>query len=97
MSREKRFLKTQKTDVLSFTQRERGKEVTNVVKTARALRPLGANNMPQVVFYDWGVGSEGGFGKLGEDLEKIHPSVRQRMAAVAGYRPRNVERIEVKG
>lgn len=40
------------------------KEVTNVVKVARALRPLGSGNMPQVVFYDWGVGSEGGIGKL---------------------------------
>ncbi len=35
-------------------------------------------------------------GKLGAELEKIHPTVRQRMAAVESYRPRNVERIEVK-
>ena len=29
-------------------------------------------------------------GKLGAELEKIHPSVRQRMAVVADYRPKNV-------
>ena len=40
------------------------KEVTNVVKAARALRPQGGDGTAQVVFYDWGVGSEGGFGKL---------------------------------
>ncbi len=30
-------------------------------------------------------------GKLGEALEKIHPSVRERMAAVESYQPRNVK------
>jgi len=29
-------------------------------------------------------------GRLGPELEKIHPSVRQRMAAVPDYRPKNV-------
>ena len=36
--------------------------VSNVVKVARALVPEA--DLPQVVFYDWGVGSEGGFEKL---------------------------------
>ncbi|MEA2109028.1 MAG: DUF2235 domain-containing protein [Pseudomonadota bacterium] len=51
------------------------KEVTNVVKVARALRPAGGDGVTQVVFYDWGVGSEGGIGKLtggafGEGIDK---------------------------
>ena len=37
--------------------------VSNVVKVTRALA-VGAGGIPQVVFYDWGVGSEGGFEKL---------------------------------
>jgi len=40
------------------------KDVTNVVKAARALRPLGDDGTAQVVFYDWGVGTEGGLDRL---------------------------------
>ena len=32
------------------------KNVTNVVRTARAIRPVDRRGMPQLVFYDWGVG-----------------------------------------
>lgn len=30
---------------------------TNVLKLARAIQPVGADNTPQQVFYDWGIGS----------------------------------------
>ena len=30
---------------------------TNVLRLARAIKPVGANQTPQQVFYDWGVGS----------------------------------------
>jgi len=30
---------------------------TNVLRVARAIKPVGAENIPQQVFYDWGVGS----------------------------------------
>lgn len=30
---------------------------TNVLRLARAIKPLGSNSMPQQVFYDWGIGS----------------------------------------
>lgn len=30
---------------------------TNVLRLARAIKPTGKNNVPQQVFYDWGVGS----------------------------------------
>ncbi|MCP4582659.1 MAG: DUF2235 domain-containing protein [candidate division Zixibacteria bacterium] len=30
---------------------------TNVLKLARAIKPFGSQNIPQQVFYDWGVGS----------------------------------------
>ena len=30
---------------------------TNVLKLARAIRPVGADKIPQQVFYDWGIGS----------------------------------------
>lgn len=36
--------------------------VSNVVKLARALKPEA--DLSQEVFYDWGVGSEGGFERL---------------------------------
>jgi len=31
---------------------------TNVVKTARAIAPVGKDGIPQVVFYDWGIGAD---------------------------------------
>jgi len=30
---------------------------TNVLKLARAIKPIGADQNPQQIFYDWGVGS----------------------------------------
>ena len=30
---------------------------TNVLKLARAIKPIAADGTPQQVFYDWGVGS----------------------------------------
>jgi len=50
-------------------------EATNVVKTARAIFPKDANGVEQVVFYDWGVGSEGKAtaiqgGAMGAGLDK---------------------------
>ncbi|MBW2655218.1 MAG: DUF2235 domain-containing protein [Deltaproteobacteria bacterium] len=30
---------------------------TNVLKLARAVKPVGADSVAQQVFYDWGVGS----------------------------------------
>ena len=49
------------------------KHVTNVVKLSRAIRPV-ADNVQQVVFYDWGVGSEKGTkisgGALGAGIDK---------------------------
>ena len=30
---------------------------TNVLRLARAIKPVGNNNTPQQVFYDWGLGS----------------------------------------
>ncbi len=36
------------------------KDFTNVVTMARAIRPKDAKRVEQVVFYDWGVGTEGG-------------------------------------
>lgn len=47
--------------------------VTNVVRTAQAVRPADTNGVPQVVFYDWGVGSDGQKitgGMLGAGLDK---------------------------
>lgn len=41
-----------------------GKLVTNVVNLARAIRPKARRGVEQVVFYDWGVGTEGGADKL---------------------------------
>ena len=51
------------------------KNVTNVVRTARAIRPVDRRGMPQLVFYDWGVGSEGvgnkvAGGVLGKGIDK---------------------------
>ena len=47
--------------------------VTNVVRTARALRPSDGRGVPQVVFYDWGIGSYGDKvrgGMLGVGIDK---------------------------
>ena len=47
--------------------------VTNVVRTARALRPVDDQGIPQVVFYDWGIGSYGDKvrgGMLGLGIDK---------------------------
>ena len=47
--------------------------VTNVVRTARALRPVDDQGVPQVVFYDWGIGSYGDRirgGMLGTGIDK---------------------------
>lgn len=38
--------------------------VTNVVHIARAIRPKGSRGVEQVVFYDWGVGTEGASDKV---------------------------------
>ena len=51
------------------------KNVTNVVRTARAILPVDRRGMPQLVFYDWGVGSEGvgnkvAGGVLGKGIDK---------------------------
>ena len=51
------------------------KHVTNVVRTARAILPVDRRGIPQLVFYDWGVGSEGvvsklAGGALGKGLDK---------------------------
>ena len=51
------------------------KDITNVVKTARAVRPTDARGIEQVVFYDWGVGTQGKInqvtgGALGEGVHK---------------------------
>lgn len=49
--------------------------VTNVVHIARAVRPLAEDGTPQVVFYDWGVGTDDKLdalsgGGLGRGLDK---------------------------
>ena len=47
--------------------------MTNVVRTAQAVRPADRDGVPQVVFYDWGVGSDGQKimgGMLGAGLDK---------------------------
>ena len=49
--------------------------VTNVVHIARAVRPQAADGTPQVVFYDWGVGTDDksdalSGGSLGRGLDK---------------------------
>ena len=51
------------------------KNVTNVVRTARAILPVDRRGIPQLVFYDWGVGSEGvgnkvAGGVLGRGIDK---------------------------
>lgn len=50
-------------------------DVTNVVKTARAVSPVDESGVQQVVFYDWGVGTGGVADRLeggvsGEGLDK---------------------------
>ncbi|MCZ0941917.1 MAG: DUF2235 domain-containing protein, partial [Gammaproteobacteria bacterium] len=47
--------------------------VTNVVRTARAVRPAYDEGVPQIVFYDWGIGSYSGKltgGMLGAGIDK---------------------------
>ncbi len=47
--------------------------VTNVVRTARAVRPTDNAGVHQVVFYDWGIGSHGNRirgGMLGKGIDK---------------------------
>ena len=47
--------------------------VTNVARTARAVLPADRDGVPQVVFYDWGVGSDGrkvAGGMLGAGIDK---------------------------
>ena len=47
--------------------------VTNVVRTARAVRPADDGGVPQIVFYDWGIGSYSGKlagGLLGAGIDK---------------------------
>ena len=51
------------------------REITNVVKTARAVRPRARDGKIQVVFYDWGLGTGGRFDKItggafGEGLDR---------------------------
>ncbi len=51
------------------------KDVTNVVNFARAIKPTGTRGVPQVVFYDWGVGTDKGVdkwtgGALGKGIDK---------------------------
>ena len=41
---------------------------TNVLKLARAIQPKGDDNLPQQVFYDWGIGSY--YNKVGEELRE---------------------------
>ena len=40
------------------------KDVTNIVKFARAIKPADSDGKEQVVFYDWGVGTDGGADKI---------------------------------
>ena len=47
--------------------------VTNVVRTARAVRPADDEGVPQIAFYDWGIGSYSGKltgGMLGAGIDK---------------------------
>lgn len=51
------------------------KDVTNVVKLSRLIIPIDSSGINQVVFYDWGVGSEGAStaiqgGAMGAGLDK---------------------------
>lgn len=51
------------------------KYVTNVVHIARAIQPVTKDGTQQIVFYDWGVGTDGtldsiGGGALGEGIDK---------------------------
>ena len=51
------------------------KNVTNVVRTALAILPVDRRGIPQLVFYDWDVGSEGvgnkvAGGVLGRGIDK---------------------------
>ena len=51
------------------------KTATNVVHIARAVRPLASDGTPQVVYYDWGVGTDDKLdslsgGGLGKGLDK---------------------------
>jgi len=80
------------------------KEVTNVVKAERAGLVFDRDYLGKIIRPDFRGKLHRSYrgiywtkkrylrpiGKLGEDLEKIHPSVRQRMAAVENYRPKNV-------
>ena len=76
------------------------KNVTNVVRTARAILPVDRRGMPQLVFYDWGVGSEGvgnkvAGGVLGKGIDKniqdayrlsqCHSSLKFGSAPVVDY------------
>ena len=81
------------------------KPVSNVVKIARAILPV-ANGVSQVVFYDWGVGSEGGFAKFSgglmgvgvnkniQDAYRFLVHNRERMAGM-DYRPANIRFISL--
>ena len=47
---------------------------TNVLRLARAIKPVGTDQVPQQVFYDWGVGSYHDqivAGATGKDCTKI--------------------------
>ena len=61
---------------------------TNVLKLARGIRPVAQDKVPQVVFYDWGIGSDGkkiSGGVLGKGLDKnIQDGYR---FIVQNYRP----------
>lgn len=56
----------------SWNSPEKG-VATNVLKLARAICPIDSDNKPQVVFYDWGVGTDGDTmtgGAFGAGLDK---------------------------
>ncbi len=48
---------------------------TNVLRLARAIKPIGKNNVPQQVFYDWGVGSYYGQVSGGATGKGLHKNI----------------------
>ena len=70
---------------------------TNVLRLARAIKPVGKDKMPQQVFYDWGIGSyydkvKGG--ATGQGIEQqLHGDFRGPLGAI----PRLGEAHQARG
>ena len=64
---------------------------TNVLKLARAIKPYDSKNVPQQVFYDWGIGSYYDRVVGGVTGRGLHKNIMRRTQIISAMRRRMTE------